>query len=672
MAETFSLEDAIGAKPSSGSFSLEEAIGAKPVEKPKAAAALPKYTEESPAFSPDVIYTRGATPQLIEATSKGAIPGIIGGVGDIANQFMRGAALAGLGPGLEAGTVSPDMVTSAAQLRSGLPTTEDVKTSGFGRALGLQNVAPGLEFARGTGQFFGEMASPLAYSKLVKAPLAIPRAAKAVATAVTAPLGAEKEFTAALNALRETTNARIAAASTDAERAAIRIEEDRLRAGIAIRAQRAKWESIPSEQRALETTSRADAKLPEVDTPEAFAAKQDVNSQLRTLADTKLAQAQKTQEEVGGAAFQRYRDFAAEKQKTEPFGLSAPGQKLQQQLDEIASGGAGTLQKYGKQEQALAKSIKDELFPGEDPGRPVDFNLVDNKLRELRQIEQSKTPEAATAIARERFRSSADLVEDALKQWVGEAVYPREAYAQASKELNNFRSKLGEILTGREEIPYRREPGAYTARSSSLAEHVFGSRDNIGFAKELLGENEVNQLGTRLASNELHGLDATKVNDWLKNPKNAYVYEIEGLAPQLQKYGADLAAREGKADLAGKMMKSYAKDLTSTKTTAEARLKPVTQLRDALDNLRIKVQDASPSKLQEEWVKEGGLRNKLERTGKFTPEQMQELSRAMIRVSTAATRVERIRFWKDFLIKVGKWGGLPTGSVALYETFRSR
>jgi len=478
-----------------------------------------------------------------------------------------------------------------------------------------------------------------------------------------------KELADALKAAKDRGDKLIAEATTEAEKTAARAQKDRLISETIISRQQAKAQKNVSEGEKAQDLARQETNLPAPHTSVDIAKKNDVGSKLRALGAQKFAAAEKQQQTIGGKAFEEYKNVAAQKQAVEPFSVSKPGLALKTELEGIIEGGAGPLRTYGESSINLAKKIKNELFGVGEEAKPVDFKLVDEMLRELRQTEASKAPEAATKIARERYKSAADSIEEALKKWVGEENYPREAYAKASEAFNKFRTDLGEALSAREEIPYAKEPGAYKVPEGKLPKLVFGSRENVKYAKNILGETEVSALAEQQAVNQLAGKDAKAVNDWLNKAENAFIFEVPGLPEKLAKYGLSLARREGDIAVAERLVKQYGKDIETAGKTAEKTKFNVSKIKDTLDDLRIKMTDSSPAKLQDEWTKAGGLRKKLEDTGMFQPAQLDDLGQDIAKVGAAASKIERAKLANDVGIKILKYAGVPSGVVAAGSYF---
>jgi len=449
----------------------------------------------------------------------------------------------------------------------------------------------------------------------------------------------------------------------------------------------------PTETDKIQTLARGESKLAQPDTVQMFEAGNDAESTARKLAETKGAAAEKKLETVGGGAFKAYENVAKEKEATEPFGLSEQGKNLQKQLGVIISGGEGPLRTYGQKTIDIAKDIYKDLFgrlssdisPKEieavasrlpksssqavreiqakniildrESRRPVDYKIVDDKLRELRQTEQSKQNEAATAIARERYASAGDMVEDALKTWVGEDVYPREIYKEAAKDKNAWQTRLGEVLRSKREIPYSAKTAEY--EKPEVLSTLFESRSSTNFTKELLGEAETNALAERHAMNELRKKKTSAdVDAWMKNSGNAFIYEIPGLSDKLKSYSSSILRREEEAAAVGALRKEAAGVPKETEKSRKIVEKSIRDLQEGLD---------SPTKLSDKWSK---ARENLEATGLYTTQELDNLGNEISVISkTADTQQRREDLQKVLTKMLFKYGGGGAGAYGVYETF---
>lgn len=418
------------------------------------------------------------------------------------------------------------------------------------------------------------------------------------------------------------------------------------------------------------------------DTIEAFNSGKDINTDASSLISTKYKSAEQLQRQVGGTAFENYRTEANFKQNTQPFGESAQGKTLQKELDTIISGGEGDLRKFGKAEIDLARQIRSELF-GRKPEdisvkeiedvasrlpksfsqsarenqarniilekeargrRPVDFKIVDNKLRELRQIEASKTLEAATAIARGRYKNAADLVEDALKNWVGEENYPRQTYAESSKELNDLQEKLA--LAARQRGAYEKGAGELVVKDQPV-DVMFKNRRNAQLSKDLYGEKEVSALAERHASNEIYGKSGDQIKEWLRSPKSSFTREIPGLPEKIEQYANSLIRREkdvGVLEALQKRLSGVPSEITGFGEQAQ---KATNLIKDAVE--RVKTEE--PAKLYDAFVKD--IRPNLEQTGVYTRSELDTLQEEISAASRKASRDERVSDMTRALFKAG-------------------
>lgn len=479
------------------------------------------------------------------------------------------------------------------------------------------------------------------------------------------------------------------------------------RAGVEAKAEaeRLRLRYQPVEPTAVENLARSEAKVAAPDTFDILRAGQDAESTARKLAEAKGAAAEAKQSTVGGKAFEDYKRIAEEKQSVEPFGKSQPGMALEKELDAIVEGGEGALRTFGKDAQTIAKDIRTEIYgrkaadfteaeiraamdkiPGvafsqsrkrqmaiealeakeKSGGRPVDWKLVDDKLRELRQKAEAKGDSSFALVEKERRISAANKIEEALKSWVGEANYPRTTYAEASKDLNKFETKLGEALRAKEEIPFGGGPSQY--KSQRVLGTIFEGRSSTNFAKQLLGEAEVSALAERHAINQLSGKSAEEIAKWMKN--NEFIYEIPGLSQKLEKYGASVLRRQQEAEALGVIRKQAKDRVTEAGTVERAAVKDIEAARTELNKGLTALQAEDPAKLASKWSE---IRSRLEGTKAFKAEELDRLGEDIIKASRIADTQQR----RDDLRKVvGKMAlkaaGVGGAGYGIYETLFGR
>jgi len=513
----------------------------------------------------------------------------------------------------------------------------------------------------------------------------------------------------------EQLRASIGGAAEDASSAATRQETDlqrnQLRREMATRRLANAPERQPSNPNDMQQNARQGTQLPGPVSQQQIEAGQDVDSQLRRLGNTQLQAAETLQSTQGGAAFANYRDVAESLQAERPFAQSAQGRQLEAQLDDIISGGEGPLRTSTEQQVRIARDIKNELFPSRaapqaadanslDPDlaasplplqariraqqtrnaaraaeapeqRPVDFNVVDVKLRELRQLEANKDFTGYTGVQRQNYGSAASLIDDALSNWVGAANYPRAAYAEASQPRNLFRTRLGEALTTREQIPYatgETTPGMFETPQSRLRGVVFNDADSVRFASELLGEQNVHRLGAQHASDMLKGKTAEQVTQWLDSPANAFVDAIPGLRGRLNQYAQRLGAEEsrsaGMTRLQGQLRTGTQ---TSAATTRESR-EALQGARSTIENAVRALEAATPNQMSSVWSRN---RQKLQETGLFNDADLQNLDRMIARSAASTSREETTSIAREVGNELGrrlvKRGG---GTLASFEALR--
>lgn len=452
------------------------------------------------------------------------------------------------------------------------------------------------------------------------------------------------------------------------------LQRNQLRREIATRREARAPERQPTEPDVMQQNARQEAQLPEPINQRQIEANEDVDYQLRRLALIQERAAETTQQTVGDRAYARFNRVAAYKQLNEPFGLSRPGQGLQTVLDDIIAGGTGPLQTSTREQIDIAKRLRAELFP-EEGARPVDFRLVETRLRDLRQLEASKDFTGYTGVQRQNYGSAADAVEDAIRTWVGAENYPRAAYAQGSEALNLFRTRLGEALTSREAIPYstaQTTPGMFETPQSRLRGVVFNDVDSVRFASEVLGEQQVHRLGVQHASDMLKGKTAEQVTEWLNSPANLFVDAIPGLRGRLNQYAQLLAADEGRSAgmtrLQGQLRAGTETSAAQTRQSRETLQATTRTIESAVDAIRA----AEPTQIAGVW---GRNRQKLKDTGLFSDSDLQNLDRMIARSAAATTRAETTSIGREITNEIGRRlvtrvGGTVATFTGLSRLFR--
>lgn len=555
---------------------------------------------------------KGAAQALGFGTS--VLTGVPGFAGDIESLGRAGAGYMGY-------DVSPETV---------LPTTQELTTKVLG---------PPKDEGETAAREFGGMFAPVGAG------------IKGVSKVLTTPSKLEQILKETGELGRKATLTAEEAAKLEANKTLI----DEARKRQALRTELGKGERRVPETSQIHEAARSETKLAAPDTEANLANKTDINSQVGKLAEQKFAQAETTQKTLGGGAFENYKQVASELQQEDPFGLSKPGKRLQSKLDEIIRGGSGDLRQYGEGIIKIARDVRRELFGATAADittqeikaladtlpksmseaarnvqartlleskltqrKPVDFNVVDEKIRELRGLAANKNIEGFTGVQANRLKNVANDVEQALKSWVGEDVYPRAAYAEASEELNKFKDELSKVVS-RKRGSFETSTGEIVS-GSNAADVIFKDRKSVNLAKELLGNSEVSSLGEKYAANELSGKTAKQMSDWLKNPNNAYIYEIRGLPEKLQSYAENVARREGDAAALEAIRKQQKTAIKESEKVREATRETLAGKQEVINkiNKALEAPEELPSKFDK-------LRSDMEKIGVFAKEDLDAL-----------------------------------------------
>jgi hypothetical protein len=506
-------------------------------------------------------------------------------------------------------------------------------------------------------------------------------------------------------------------ALTSAQQQSQTLRRNQLRREIETRATGRAPERQPTDPDVMQQNARQGAQLPEPVNQQQITAGQDVDSQLRRLGGTQLREAQRLQSVEGGEAFATYRDVGERLQAVKPFADSPQGRALEAELESIIRGGQGDLRTSTRDRIRIAQDIKNELFPRAQPTEPVvatqdnlsdllknsplplderirmqqdlndraaanqtlsapqpravDFNVVDVKLRELRQLEANRDFTGYTGVQRENYGSAADSIENALKGWVGESNYPRAAYAEASEPLNRFRTRLGEALTAREDIPYatgETTPGMFTTPQSRLRGVVFNDADSVRFASELLGEQQVHRLGAQHASDMLRGKTAEQVTEWLNSPANAFVDAIPGLRGRVNQYAQRLAADEARSAGMTRLQDQLRAGTQASRRDTQQSRENLERASETIRSAARSFANAQPEQMLGIW---NNIKPRLEGTGLFNAAELDNLERMVGRSASNVSREERVNITREIGNEITrKLIGKVVGGAIGAETLR--
>jgi len=498
------------------------------------------------------------------------------------------------------------------------------------------------------------------------------------------------------------------------------------------------------EKRARETESKiktdeqnqssaiTESGLPQFQTSEDIKKELHPSAQLRKFAGSEFERAESKQKMFGGEAFNKYNKAASELEKTNPLHLSEVGQELKSVLDDGISGGVrGGLRTVDEQQSKILEKIRDAIFgkPKKVPSAaeieieaakqpssfsdvmkrqkakeilmakqeeapPYNAKLVDDLLRELRQTEQSKLPEAGTMVARGRYGSSADLIEQALEKWVGEDIYPRQIYREASEPFNRFSTKLGEALKAQEEISYSEKKGPFVVPQTQLEKIAFADKQSTQWTKELLGSEEVDSAAEQYAVNQLKGKDSKAVKEWLNDPKNEFIDAVSDLRNKISKYQSSLASREESTKaLEGmkietqkeieKVVDDYSSFISNIQKEVDnaASLKGVVNKElkkqydstvKSLDKLKELFRTKTAKEINDKWL---DVRSEMEKQNVFTPQELDKLGDDIVNAAKTQKKQEaydqlKYNIKKIIFSKLGLTAAGAAGIGSLYETYK--
>jgi hypothetical protein len=280
-------------------------------------------------------------------------------------------------------------------------------------------------------------------------------------------------------------------------------------------------------------------------------ADQHLETKVKKVASEKLKGLLKKRAEENDPLWDRYRATAEELEKRGAhFTLTQEGADLIGDLQEIEAGGGATEgTKYSDRFREMAAKLRERLsgVDKEDYRRkPVTMEVVDEELRSLRASQADAGPNGFSAVERQRFKALGDRLEGALEKWVGKDNYPRAAYKEASKEINKWGTKLGQVLTGRQDVEYLGADAAPGEYQGKIARKVFSSTENVDEAISLLGPDTVKLMGEQFVANSLRTKNAAQALEWIG--QNPWIQRFPASYDKALKYAMVLAERSGKAE----------------------------------------------------------------------------------------------------------------------------
>lgn len=447
-----------------------------------------------------------------------------------------------------------------------------------------------------------------------------------------------------------------------------RLRGEQLRREMATRRLAQAPERQPQASESIEQAARTEAKLVAPDRGTDVAGGQNLDAQIRRESTAALERALKTQREVGGKAFEDYKNAADSLQRSMPFGASPEGIELRQWLNTQIRGGAGALRTTSGEERAAFVKIRNELFgrpraeaptqavPGQvsaaeqaeaaEAGRKrmVDWRLVEREIRRLRNVGQRGEALGFNRLQQEESKSAADALENALNGWLargGEGARPRQEYARASEAYNRFLTDFGQALTQRQEVPFGLADlpqGVYATGENRLASIIFRDRDTMRFASELIGADKVRQFAERYASNQLRGMDAAKIVRWLEDPKNSFIYSDPELGRKLAQYGLGVAQREGNSAAMRRLQEQFRQGIETSRAATTQRVQELEKLQTTLNDAAARFDRADVSQMGNVW--RNNVRPRFEESGLFDRFELDSLERQIDVAVRASNRTE--------------------------------
>jgi hypothetical protein len=175
--------------------------------------------------------------------------------------------------------------------------------------------------------------------------------------------------------------------------------------------------------------------------------------------------------------------------------------------------------------------------------RPVSFNTLEEIRRRLRDRSYGDV-EGLPAISKIEAGELADAVEQMQRDFVGGQVFGKylSNYAQASKPINEFYTRLGRLLT--EQTPFGER---FVSDSAKIPARIFDSQESVNTFTSLIGGDQaaVNQLAVKYLNDQMRGGTAQDVARTIDNNRDwLALNQFKGLRDQLTGLQTRLAQAE--------------------------------------------------------------------------------------------------------------------------------
>lgn len=279
---------------------------------------------------------------------------------------------------------------------------------------------------------------------------------------------------------------------------------------------------------------------------------QDIESRTRAVSEQTLKSLLDKRKAEAGELWDRYRARGLQLENQRQFFTAMPeGQSVIKSLKEIETGVKGGKTVYSDSTRKMATDLR-EALSGVDKNNPlrnpVDINLIDEQLQMLRQRQYDAGPTGVSRIERENVGKLADKLETALEKWVGKENYPREHYRQASVDINKWGSKLGQALTGRQDLDYLGAAASPEEHQGPILRKVFSDRTTVAETRSLLGDEQFKPLAEQYVSNSMRRRSADQARVWFEK-NDPWLKDFPDINKKALDYLQQIAEREGNAEV---------------------------------------------------------------------------------------------------------------------------
>jgi len=226
------------------------------------------------------------------------------------------------------------------------------------------------------------------------------------------------------------------------------------------------------------------------------------------------------------------------------------------------------------------EKVKEQLEKGivsgkgeEQVSQPLSFQALDILRRNLRDRAFGLPAEGYDAIGQQQAGRLAEYVENIMEEFSPGFRAYKDAYKEASKPINELRTKFGKSVTDK---PEGFDLGQFVKDPATLGSEAFRTRGTVEQLVNVLGRNNAEQLARGFVADKLRNATGKEVQKFVDETSRDWIGTFPGLKSQLENAAQKMQTAErvsGKrvklSNLLGTELQTLPEQLTRGRTRAE-------------------------------------------------------------------------------------------------------